>query len=116
MKTNEQIKQDIVKYLTKASLHTFAYEDNNLFKVIKVEDNFFILDQGSIIKIKLIDIDKHISYYASNSKQSMKHILFRSKKLKSIKNNKYVRENIDSSVGLSILGYAPCVKKVTTVI
>jgi hypothetical protein len=92
MKTTEQIKQEIVNYLTKTSIHTFVKPKSNYkwsqtgsqyeydynvftyFKVIKVEDEFFKLEnsngQNTPITYKLtkIDIDNYIKYNGNNSK------------------------------------------------
>ena len=104
MKTTEQIKQEIVNYLTKTSIHTFVkpkatykrsqtgsqyeydYEDFTYFKVIKNEDEFFRLENNKLTKI---DIDHYIKYYGNNAKCVLSQNLFLDKKMKSVKSNKY---------------------------
>jgi hypothetical protein len=113
MKTTEQIKQEIVNYLTKTSIHTFVvpkatykwsqigsqyeydYEDFTYFKVIKAEDEFFRLENTSgqntptTYKLTKIDIDSYIKYYGNNAKCVLSQNLFLYKKMKSVKSNKY---------------------------
>lgn len=111
MKNVEQIKQEIVNYLTKTSIHTFVkpkatfkwgdsktpgyyeydYNDFTYFKVIKIEDVFFKLENDKLSKI---DIDYYIKYYGNNSKCVISNNLFLDKKMKSIKSNKYHLEKI----------------------
>ena len=104
MKTTEQIKQEIVNYLTKTSQHTFVapkvtfkwsqtgyqyeydYENFTYFKVIKNEDEFFRLENSKLTKI---DIDTYIKYYGNNAKCVLSQNLFLYKKMKSVKSNKY---------------------------
>ena len=121
MKTNEQIKQELVKYLTKTSFHTFVYENGDLFKVVKVEDKFYIINQGSLQKVKEIDIDRHMNYYnivtpggyhCNNSKFMLKRMLFGDKILKSVRSNRYTKESIDNTIGTLVPGYTPVKKEV----
>lgn len=98
MKTTEQIRQEVINYLTKTSKHTFTYEDGKLFKVISENDKFYILDEKSLYNMKEINFDSKISYYGSNSKNVIKHILFLNKNSKSIKNSKFIKEAIKSIV------------------
>lgn len=104
MKTTEQIKQEIVNYLTKTSIHTFVkpkstykwsqtgpqyeydYNEFTYFKVIKIEDEFFKLENNKLTKI---DIDYYIKYYGNNAKCVLSQSLFLDKKMKSVKSNKY---------------------------
>ena len=106
MKTTEQIKQEIVNYLTKTSQHTFVkpksnfkwgdsktpgyyeydYKDFTYFKVIKNEDEFFRLENSKLTKI---DIDTYIKYYGDNAQCVLSQNLFLHKKMKSVKSNKY---------------------------
>jgi hypothetical protein len=104
MKTTEQIKQEIVNYLTKTSIHTFVkpkatfkwsqtgsqyeydYNEFTYFKVIKNEDEFFKLENNKLTKI---DIDNYIKYYGNNAKCVLSQNLFLDKKMKSVKSNKY---------------------------
>lgn len=111
MKNVEQIKQEIVNYLTKTSIHTFVkpkatfkwgdsktpgcyeydYNEFTYFKVIKFEDEFFKLENDKLTKI---DIDNYIKYYGSNAKCVLSQNLFLDKKMKSVKSNKYHLEEI----------------------
>ena len=109
MKTTEQIKQEIVNYLTKTSQHIFVkpkanykwsqtgsqyeydYNEFTYFKVIKVEDEFFKLENSKLTKI---DIDHYIKYYGNNAKCVLSQSLFLDKKMKSVKSNKYHLEEI----------------------
>jgi hypothetical protein len=117
MKTTEQIKQEIVNYLTKTSQHTFVkpkvtynwtqreneydYNDFTYFKVIKIEDDFFKLcgNQKSYNLTK-IDIDNYIRYYGNNAKCVLSHNLFLDKKMKSVKSNKYHLGEINKLIGI----------------
>lgn len=90
----EQYKEKVLKYLEKTLNHTFSYEDNKLFKLIKVEDKFYIYDEKSYLKKKTIDIDYYLSIYKSDAKCVIKHMLFLNKKLKAIKNTSEVKEKI----------------------
>ncbi len=113
MKTVEQIKQEIVNYLTKTSIHTFIkpkatfkwktegsyyeydYNDFTYFKVIKNEDEFFQLEKnGNNYKLSKIDVDTYIKYYGNNAKCVISNNLFLDKKMKSVKSNKYHLEEI----------------------
>lgn len=96
MKTNEQIKQEVINYLTKTSNHTFSYDDGKLFKIINKDNGFYVIDESSIYKLRPIDIDTKISYYGSNAKCVIKHSLFLNKKLKSIKNNRHIKDHLNS--------------------
>lgn len=112
MKTQEQIKQEIVNYLTKTSSHTFIkpkatfkwgsystpgyyeydYNDFTYFKVIQKEDGFYCLEGNRLHKI---DVDSKIKYYGNNAKCVIIHTLFLNKKMKSVKSNKYHLGEID---------------------
>ena len=113
MKNVEQIKQEIVNYLTKTSIHTFVkpkanykwsqtgsqyeydYTEFTYFKVIKVEDEFFKLENSNgqntptTYKLTKIEIDHYIKYYGNNAKCVLSNNLFLDKKMKSVKSNKY---------------------------
>lgn len=112
MKTTEQIRQEVINYLNKTSNHTFQkpkakfkygnaekpgyyeydYENVTYFKIIKKDDNFFILEDN---KLRKIDIDYYLNYYQGNAKCVLKHSLFLDKGMKSIRNNKYVKAQIE---------------------
>lgn len=114
MKTQEQIKQEIVSYLTKTSIHTFIkpkatfkwdkenshyeydYNDFTYFKVIKNGEDFFYLENNGTSNYKLnkIDIDNYIKYWGNNAKCVISNSLFLDKKMKSVKNNKYHLEEL----------------------
>lgn len=111
MKTTEQIKQEIVNYLTKTSQHTFVkpkatfkwgdsktpgyyeydYNEFTYFKVIKNEDEFLQLENNKLTKI---NIDTYIKYYGNNAKCVISNNLFLDKKMKSVKSNKHHLEEI----------------------
>jgi hypothetical protein len=114
MKTTEQIKQEIVNYLTKTSTHTFInpkaifkygnsetpgyyeydYNDFTYFKVVIKGDDFFYLEKNERGNYKLyeININKEYNYincYGNNAKCVISHNLFLGKKMKSVKSNRY---------------------------
>lgn len=127
MKTQEQIKQEIVSYLTKTSAHTFIkpkatfkwgntttpsyyeydYNDFSYFKIIKVGEEFFRLEKstggsnGSFAydyKMLKIDIDNSIKHFGNNSKCVLRHSFFMNEKMKSVKSNNYHLGEIDKIV------------------
>lgn len=97
-KTTEQIKNEVINYLTKTSMHTFLkpkmtfdwststyqydYNDSTKFNVIKEGNDFKVVDGE---KSYIIDIDQKIKYYGDDAKCVIKHSLFLDKKMKSIK-------------------------------
>jgi hypothetical protein len=109
MKTQEQIKQDIVSYLTKTSAHTFIkpkattkwikegvyyeydYNDFTYFKIVVKDGEFYYLEKrdGNDYKLYPINIDSSITYYGNNAKCVISHNLFLGKKMKSVRSNKY---------------------------
>ena len=112
MKATEQIKQEIVNYLTKTSIHTFIkpkvtfkwkqegshyeydYNEFTYFKVIKIENEFYYLESSKSNKLNKIDIDNYIKYWGNNAKCVLSNSLFLDKKMKSVKSNKYHLEQI----------------------
>jgi len=90
-KTNEQIKTDIVNYLTKTSNHTFVKPDGSYFKIFKREDGTFQLFENKTLNLP-INIDQYISWYGENAKNVIKHRLFLNKEMKSVKNIKSLEE------------------------
>jgi len=102
MKTNEQIKQEVINYLVKTSQHTFSYEDGKLFKVVNIDGTpeakagFNIVDDSSFSKVKGIPILSYIDRYGSNAKCVIKHNLFLNRKLKSVRTTKYTKGVIDT--------------------
>ena len=90
-KTNEQIKTDIVNYLTKTSNHTFVKPDGSYFKIFKREDGTFQLFENKTLNLP-INIDQYISWYGENAKNVIKHRLFLNKEMNSVKNIKSLEE------------------------
>jgi hypothetical protein len=111
MKTQEQIKQEIVNYLTKTAAHTFIkpkstfkwgdsktpgyyeydYDDFTYFKIIIKEGEFYSLEKSGTqgYRVSKIDIDNYIKYWGNNAKCVISHNLFLDKKMKSVKSNSY---------------------------
>lgn len=109
MKTQEQIKQEIVSYLTKTAGHTFIkpkatfkwekdqsyyeydYNEFTYFKVLVKDGEFFYLEKNGSgnYRMSKIDIDYYIKYYGNNAKCVISNNLFLGKKMKSVKSNKY---------------------------
>lgn len=118
MKTKEQIKQEIVSYLTKTSIHTFIkpkatfkwkqegshyeydYNEFTYFKVIKIDEDFYYIENSNgqntptTYRLNKIEIDNFINYWGSNTKCVISNQLFLDKKMKSVKSNKYHLEEI----------------------
>lgn len=98
MKTNEQLRTDVVNYLTKVSKHVYIKpnvndEDFTYFKVIK-DDNFKILKFNHIKKeyfIHNLDIEFFIKNW-SDPKTVISDTLFANKKMIAIKNNSKFRK------------------------
>jgi hypothetical protein len=121
MKTTEQIKQEIVNYLTKTSQHTFVkpkatykynqtgfhfhyeydYNEVTFFKVIKKGEDFYYLENSNgqntptTYKLIKIDIDHYITYYGNNAKCVIGNNLFLNKKMKSIKSTGRILKKIE---------------------
>jgi len=98
MKTKEEIKQEVINYLTKSSKHTFAYDDGKLFKVVKIEDDFYRVDEKSWSKNEIfqkINLGLIETQYGIN-KCFFKQMLFLNKNLKSVRTNRFNREQIES--------------------
>jgi hypothetical protein len=91
MKTNEQIKTEVLNYLNKSSKHLFTIGDVE-HKVI-VEGDFYIIITGNNVSIK--NIDNMIGYYVSNTKCVIKHQLFLTPRYynQEIKTIKYYKES-----------------------
>ena len=112
MKTVEQNKKEVINYLTKTSIHTFLkpkatfkwgdqnrpghyeydYENSTYFKVFNEGEKWFYIEDS---QIKKLDIDHYLKYYGSNSKCVIGNILFLNKKMKSVRNNKFVQSKIE---------------------
>jgi hypothetical protein len=111
MKTQEQIKQEIVSYLTKTADHTFIkpkatfkwgdsktpgyyeydYDNFTYFKIMIENGEFYSLENSGALgyKVSKIDIDNYIKYWGNNSKGVLSNSLFLDKKMKSVKSNRY---------------------------
>jgi hypothetical protein len=109
MKTEAQIKKEVINYLEKTSMHTFLkpkatfkwgnqntpgyyeydYENGTYFKVFKEGEDWFKIDEGKIGKIGLD------WFYENNTKCVTRHRLFLGKNMKSIKNTKFVKSQIE---------------------
>lgn len=126
MKTTEQIKQEIVNYLTKTSIHTFVkpkatykynqtgfhfnyeydYNEVTFFKVIKKGEDFYYLENSNgqntptTYKLTKIDIDYSITYYGNNAKCVISNNLFLDKKMKSIKSTVANRSKISDLISI----------------
>lgn len=91
MKTTEQIKTEVVNYLTKVSKHLYEY--NGLYyKIMLDESNNCVIIHGD--SLRKINIDNLISYHAQYTKVVLKHMLFLNKKVKAIKIHKAANEQI----------------------
>ena len=90
-KTKEQIKMEVVKYLTKTSNHTFIKPDGKYFKVFKKENDTFQVFENETLNLP-INIDQCISWYGENTKNLIKHRLFLNKKMISVKRIKIINE------------------------
>ena len=91
MKTQEQIKSEVLAYLNKTSQHLFQKENGEFYNVL-VDGNNLIVINGD--RVSVYDINKQIEWYGNNTKCVIKHMLFLNKKLKSIKNFKAMKERI----------------------
>ena len=108
MKTNEQITKEVINYLNKTSDHvflkpkssydwntttyTYDYENSTYFRVLKKEDGYYILEDD---KVRKFDCEYYIKYFGNNAKNVIKHSLFLNKKMKGVKNTKYVQSKIE---------------------
>ena len=122
MKTKEEIKQEIVRYLTKTSEHTFIkpkstfkyYESGGkwehdwtqftYFKVIKIGGDFFYLENNNgqntptTYKLWKVDIDSKINSYDQNAKCVISHGLFLGKGMRSIRSSKFRQREIQKII------------------
>ena len=94
MKTQEQIKSEVINYLENTSKHLFATKTDSLYKVIldKESDRFIVINGD---RVSLYNIGDYIKWYGVNAKGVIKHIIFLNKELKSIKNFKAMRLKVD---------------------
>ena len=106
----KNIKTEIVSYLTKTSKHTFIkpkskwitkdgkvqleydFNDFTYFKVFVDGENFTYLENSKIYKL---DIDYYIKYWSNNAKDVISKSLFWDKKMKSVRQNKFVNSEIE---------------------
>jgi hypothetical protein len=72
MKTQEQIKAEVLNYLTKTTGHLFTIGRSE--HKILLEGDFYIAITGNNISIN--NINTMISYYGNNTKCVIKHQLF----------------------------------------
>ena len=101
MKTTEQIKSEVVKYLNETSKHLFVTAKDEIYKIIVEGDNFIVINGD---KVNVYSINDYVSWYGNNAKCVIKHNLFlipsytypdgNVNKIKSIKNFKTMREKI----------------------
>jgi len=111
----KNFKQEIMNYLEKTAKHTFIkptskwvnkdgkidveydYTDFSYFKVFIDGDKVKLLSKPSSTKsyqITTIDIDYYIKVWSANAKNVLSNSLFEGKKMKSVKQNKYVKSEI----------------------
>jgi hypothetical protein len=115
MRTEEQIKKEVISYLTKTSAHTFLkpkatfkwgdaktpgyyeydYEDSTYFKLFQEGEKWFYVQNGSV---NSLDVDQYIKYHGANSKCVISNFLFLGKKMKSVRNTKFVKSQIEAIV------------------
>jgi len=93
MKTTEQIKTEVLNYLTKTSSHLFTIGD--VEHKILLEGDFYIIINGDSVSVT--DIKTMIGYYGDNTKCVIKHQLFLipryyNKPIKTIPNYKLAKE------------------------
>lgn len=72
MKTNQQIKSEVINYLKKSSNHLFQI-GNDEHKII-IHNDYYIRISGKHVFVN--DINKKIEYYGNNAKNVIKHSLF----------------------------------------
>lgn len=72
MKTNQQIKSEVINYLKKSSNHLFQI-GNDEHKII-IHNDYYIRITGKHFVVN--DINKIIEYYGNNAKNVIKHSLF----------------------------------------
>lgn len=94
MKTKEQNKQEVLDYLKKTSRHVFEKEnasgEKTYLKVFFDGDDVKLLEDG---KIKTLNVDGYVAF-SSNAKCVIKHVLFLNKKIKAVRQTRYVKDQI----------------------
>ena len=89
MKTNQQIKSEVINYLKKSSNHLFQIS-NDEHKII-IHNDYYIRISGKHVFVN--DINRKIEYYGNNAKNVIKHSLFLpGSKIKTIPYYKSARE------------------------
>lgn len=88
-KTQEQIQQEVINYLTKTSQHTFIKPGGTYFKIFKSNQEFHIFENGLL---KSFDYQQFIKWYGENAKNVIKHRLFLDKKMTAVKNIDKIEE------------------------
>lgn len=73
MKTTEQIKAEVVNYLTQTSQHLFTDTKGGFYKVF-IEGDVFIVIKDE--KTTVYDINNYVKWYAQHAKCVIKHMLF----------------------------------------
>ncbi len=110
----KNIKQEVMNYLTKTAQHTFIkpkatfkfaedryeydFENGTYFKVFIDGDKVKYLDYSDgykKYKVSELDVDYYIKTYKGNALNVISHILFLNKNMKSIRQTKYVKSQID---------------------
>lgn len=72
MKTKEQIKNEVINYLKKSSMHLFMIGEKE-HKILLHNDHCIYVTGD---RVRIIDIDKAIGYYKENSKSVISDMLF----------------------------------------
>lgn len=100
----ENFKKEVISYLTKTANHTFQKDVNGVKSYFKV----FVTEEGKVkymecstsgqYRIYNIDIDYYVKVYQGNAKCVISNILFLNKKMKAIKQNKYVTAEIEEII------------------
>lgn len=106
MKTKEQIKNEVVNYLTKTCNHIFMITKSNeehFFKVTIINGDFYEINIKNNIYSRIkIEIDKQILYYESNAKNVIKNNLFLNKGMRSIKKTNYIKNKFTDNTPILI--------------
>jgi hypothetical protein len=89
METN--YKKQVMTYLTKTAGHTFQKKDESYFKVSIDGETVKVLEGNKLIKL---DIDQYVKWYGENARNVVSHRLFLNKEMKSVKQTKYVKDEI----------------------
>ncbi len=73
MKTQEQLKNEVVNYLTRTSQHLFMDTKGSFYKVFVDGDKFIVIKDE---KSTVYDINNYVKWYSQNAKCTIKHMLF----------------------------------------